>query len=90
MRDDTLIYKLSKLFNSSNTFNSLSDNSSDEFTLWSLLFILILSSESLIFSLKIPLKSVLQMEIWEYNHWLGFLLNEQEDQEAEMIKARHR
>ena len=40
--------------------------------------------------LKIPLQSVLQMEIWEYNHWLGFLLNEQEDQEAEMIKARHR
>jgi hypothetical protein len=30
------------------------------------------------------------MEMWEYNHWLGFLLNEQEDQEAEMIKARHR
>jgi len=30
------------------------------------------------------------MEVWEYNHWLGFMLLEQEEQEAEMRKARHK
>jgi hypothetical protein len=30
------------------------------------------------------------MEEWEYNHWLGYLLLEQEEHEIAMNKARHR
>jgi len=30
------------------------------------------------------------MEIWEYNHWLGYLLLEQEEQQQAMNKSRHR
>jgi len=30
------------------------------------------------------------MEVWEYNHWLGFMLLEQEEQEAEINKTKHR
>ena len=40
--------------------------------------------------LKIPLREVLQMEEWEYNHWLGYLLLEQEEHQKEMNKTRHR
>jgi hypothetical protein len=30
------------------------------------------------------------MEEWEYNHWLGYLLLEQEEHEQSMNKARHK
>jgi hypothetical protein len=30
------------------------------------------------------------MEEWEYNHWLGYLLLENEEQTHEMNKARYR
>jgi len=30
------------------------------------------------------------MEVWEYNHWIGFMLLEQEQYESEMRKAKHR
>jgi len=30
------------------------------------------------------------MELWEYNHWLGYLLIEQEEQQQAMNKSRHR
>jgi len=30
------------------------------------------------------------MEEWVYNHWLGYLLLEQEEQQQNMNKARHR
>jgi len=30
------------------------------------------------------------MEVWEYNHWLGFMMLEQEQHESEMRKAKHR
>jgi len=30
------------------------------------------------------------MEEWEFNHWIGYLLLEQEEQEQAMIKARHK
>jgi hypothetical protein len=30
------------------------------------------------------------MEVWEYNHWLGYLLLEQEKQQEEMAKAKYR
>jgi len=30
------------------------------------------------------------MEEWEYNHWLGFLLLENEEHEQAMNKTRHR
>jgi len=30
------------------------------------------------------------MEVWEYNHWLGYLLEESEQNEHAMNKARHR
>ena len=40
--------------------------------------------------LKIPLSELLKMEVWEYNHWLGYLYNEAEEREQAMIKARHK
>ena len=40
--------------------------------------------------LKITLSELLKMEVWEYNHWLGYMLLEQEEHESEMRKARHR
>jgi len=30
------------------------------------------------------------MEVWEYNHWLGYLLLEQEQHEEEIRKAKNR
>jgi len=30
------------------------------------------------------------MEEWEFNHWLGYLLLEQEEQEQAMNKSRHK
>jgi len=30
------------------------------------------------------------MEVWEYNHFLGFLLLEQEENETEIRKAKHK
>jgi len=30
------------------------------------------------------------MELWEYNHWLGYLLLEQDEQQQAMNKSRHR
>jgi hypothetical protein len=30
------------------------------------------------------------MEVWEYNHWLGYFLLEQEEKEQELIKQKHR
>nr|BAR38169.1 hypothetical protein [uncultured Mediterranean phage uvMED] len=30
------------------------------------------------------------MEEWEYNHWLGYLLLEQEEHTIAMNKTRHR
>ena len=30
------------------------------------------------------------MEEWEYNHWLGYLLLEQEEQTMAMNKTRHK
>jgi hypothetical protein len=30
------------------------------------------------------------MEEWEYNHWIGYLLLENEEHEQAMNKARHR
>jgi len=30
------------------------------------------------------------MEVWEYNHWLGYLMLEHEQQEEQLRKARHR
>jgi hypothetical protein len=30
------------------------------------------------------------MEVWEYNHWLGFMLLEQEETQAEITKSKHR
>jgi len=30
------------------------------------------------------------MEVWEYNHWLGYLLEESEQHQQAMIKARHK
>jgi len=30
------------------------------------------------------------MEEWEYNHWLGYLLLEQEENQQQMNKARHK
>jgi len=30
------------------------------------------------------------MEEWEYNHWLGYLMLEQEEHEITMNKARHK
>jgi hypothetical protein len=30
------------------------------------------------------------MEVWEYNHWLGYLYNEAEEREQAMIKTRHK
>jgi len=30
------------------------------------------------------------MEEWEYNHWIGYLLLENEEHEEAMNKARHR
>ncbi len=40
--------------------------------------------------LKITLSELLKMEVWEYNYWLGFLLDESEQNEQAMNKARHR
>ena len=40
--------------------------------------------------LKITLSELLKMEVWEYNHWLGYLYNEAEEREQAMIKARHK
>ena len=33
---------------------------------------------------------LLKMEGWEYNHWLGYLLLEQEEQQEQLRKARHK
>jgi len=30
------------------------------------------------------------MEEWEYNHWIGFLMLENEEHEMAMNKTRHR
>jgi len=30
------------------------------------------------------------MEVWEYNHWLGYMLIEQEEHESAMRKAKHK
>ena len=30
------------------------------------------------------------MEVWEYNHWVGYMMTEQEQHESEMRKAKHR
>jgi len=30
------------------------------------------------------------MEVWEYNHWLGYMMIEQEQYESEMRKAKHK
>jgi len=30
------------------------------------------------------------MEVWEYNHWLGYLYLEAEEHEQAMIKTRHK
>jgi len=30
------------------------------------------------------------MEEWVYNHWLGYLLLEQEEEQQNMNKARHK
>ena len=40
--------------------------------------------------LKITLSQLFKMEVWEYNTWLGFLLNEQKEHESEVRKAKHR
>ena len=40
--------------------------------------------------LKITLTQVLQMEVWEYNHWLSYLLIEQDEHIQAMNKARHK
>ena len=40
--------------------------------------------------LKITLSELLKMEVWEYNHWLGYLLEEAEQHQQAMIKARHK
>ena len=29
------------------------------------------------------------MEEWEYNHWIGYLMHEQEEHESEARKAQH-
>jgi len=38
--------------------------------------------------LKISLREVLQMEEWEYNHWLGYLMLENEEHREAMNKTR--
>jgi len=30
------------------------------------------------------------MEVWEYNHWLGYMMIEQDQHESAMRKAKHR
>jgi len=30
------------------------------------------------------------MEVWEYNHWVGYLLLEQEEQKEQMDKSKYR
>jgi len=30
------------------------------------------------------------MEVWEYNHWIGYMMIEQEEQQSAMRKAKHR
>jgi len=40
--------------------------------------------------LKITLSELLKMEVWEYNHWIGYLLLEQEQQKEQMEKSKYR
>jgi hypothetical protein len=30
------------------------------------------------------------MEVWEYNHWIGYLLLEQDEQKEQMEKSKYR
>ncbi len=38
--------------------------------------------------LKITLSELLKMEVWEYNHWVGYLFDEVESQQEAMNKTR--
>jgi|DEB0MinimDraft_6_1074348.scaffolds.fasta_scaffold574394_1 hypothetical protein len=40
--------------------------------------------------LKISLSDVLNMELWEYNHWIAYLLIEQDEHKEAIRKAKHR
>ena len=40
--------------------------------------------------LKLSLSELLKMEVWEYNHWLAYLLEEQEIQQGQMKKMNNR
>lgn len=40
--------------------------------------------------LKITISQLLQMEMWEYNLWLGYLMVEQEEQQEQMRKLKHK
>ena len=39
--------------------------------------------------LKITLSQLLKMEVWEYNHWLGYFMLENEEQEKQSRIAKH-
>ena len=40
--------------------------------------------------LKISLSELLKMEVWEYNHWLAYLMIEHDQHEDAVRRAKHR